>query len=50
MGKVSKLSRSKRTEIQKQRLAAQPGRTEANRKRKQARHTKKHPNDKTIEQ
>lgn len=48
MGAQSKLSRNKRTEIQRRNIANQPARTEANRKRKQAKHLRKYPNYKPV--
>jgi len=46
MGKLSKLSRNKRTEAQKQKKASQPARTIANKARKLIKHIMRHPNDK----
>lgn len=49
MSNLSKLSRNKRTEAKKRKIAAQPARTEANRKRKLAKHIREFPNDKQAQ-
>lgn len=48
MSRLSKLSRNKRTERQRQRTADQPRRTEINRQRQRLKHLRRHPNDKTA--
>lgn len=46
MGKLSKLSRNKRTEAKKQKIARQPGRTKENKLRKMLKHLRRNPDDK----
>lgn len=49
MGKLSKLSRNKRTEARKNKRARQPEKTRANKIRKLLKHLIKHPEDKQAQ-
>lgn len=49
MGKLSKLSRNKRTEAARLAISRQPARTAVNRQRKLAKHLVKQPNDKQAQ-